>query len=163
MLGRPMPADRIRLVTSLAGITADDLAGGFFVGWPTPPSPAVHLAMLRGSEAVVLAVDQDVSPGTPGRVVGFVNAIGDGVLSAFVPLLEVLPAWQGQGIGSDLVRRLLETLGPRYAIDLVCDDDVVPFYEHLGLSRYTAMIRRDRGAIMTAADRFPGEHPRDDP
>lgn len=157
------PADRVRYALDLDGIEPSDLAGGFFVGWPTPPTPAVHLAMLHGSEAVVLAIDDSVAPGTPGRVVGFVNAIGDGVLSAFVPLLEVLPAWQGQGIGSALVRRLLDALGPRYTIDLVCDDDLVPFYERLGLSRYTAMIRRDRGAIMTAAGRFHGEAGSDDP
>jgi GNAT superfamily N-acetyltransferase len=163
MLARPMTDGRIRYVTSLDGITADDLAGGFWVGWPTPPTPAVHLASLRGSEAVVLAIDDGSAAGTPGRVVGFVNAIGDGVLAAFVPNLEVLPAWQGQGIGSELVRRLLDALGPRYVVDLVCDDDLVPFYERLGLSRYTAMIRRDRRAIMTAADRFPADPATDTP
>jgi ribosomal protein S18 acetylase RimI-like enzyme len=147
--------DAVHYQTTLDDLTPRDLAGGFFVGWPTPPTPAVHLAMLRGSEAVVLAVAEDVPPGSPGRVVGFVNAVGDGVLSAYVPLLEVLPAWQGRGIGSELVRRLLEALGPRYMVDLVCDDDLVPFYERLGLSRSISMIRRDRRAIMTAIDRFP--------
>ena len=153
---------RVRYVTSLDGITAEDLAGGFWVGWPTPPTPAVHLAALRGSEAFVLAIDDAAAPGTPGRVIGCINAIGDGVLAAFVPNLEVLPAWQGRGIGSELVRRLFDALGPRYAIDLVCDDDLVPFYERLGLRHYTAMIRRDRRAIMTAADRFPNDAATDD-
>ena len=153
----------VRYVTSLEGITSGDLAGGFWVGWPTPPTPTVHLAMLRGSEVVVLALDDATPTGSPGRVVGFVHAIGDGVLSAFVPNLEVLPAWQGQGIGSELVRRLLDALGPRYVVDLVCDDDVVPFYERLGLSRYTAMIRRDRSAIMTATGRFAEDAGTDDP
>lgn len=161
----------VRYQTGIDGIVAGDLAGGFFVGWPMPPSPELHLAMLRGSEAVVLAIDDAVGAGAPGRVVGYVQAIGDGVLSAFIPNLEVLPDWQGQGIGSELVRQVLDVLGPRYSVDLVCDDDLVPFYERLGLSRYTAMIRRDRRAIMTAADRFPdqaaGDHPqearRDDP
>ena len=153
----------VRYATSLEGITTEDLAGGFWVGWPTPPTPAVHLAMLRGSEAVVLAIDDQMPAGSPGRVVGFVNAIGDGVLAAHLPLLEVLPAWQGQGIGSELVRRVLDALGPRYMVDLVCDDDVVPFYERLGLSRYGAMIRRDRGAIMTALGSFPGDASGDDP
>ena len=149
--------------TSLEGIRVDDLAGGFWVGWPTPPTPAVHLSMLRGSEAIALAIDDQTPAGTPGRVVGFVNAVGDGVLAAYVPCLEVLPAWQGRGIGSELMRRVLDALGPRYMVDLVCDDDVVPFYERLGLSRYGAMIRRDRGAIMSASSRDPGDAGADDP
>jgi hypothetical protein len=32
-------------------------------------------------------------------------------------------------------------------VDLVCDDDIVPFYERLGFVRHGAMIRRDRSAI----------------
>jgi ribosomal protein S18 acetylase RimI-like enzyme len=132
----------IRYTDSLDGIGPDDLQG-FWVGWPTPPSPAVHHRMLAGSEAIVLAVDDDAG----GRVVGFVHAIGDGVLTAFIPSLEVLPEYQGRGIGSELVRRLLAGLEGRYSVDLVCDDDVVPFYERLGLQRWGAMIVRDRGAI----------------
>jgi GNAT superfamily N-acetyltransferase len=117
----------------------------------------MHLAMLHGSEAVVLAIDDDATAGSPGRVVGFVNAVGDGVLAAYVPCLEVLPGWQGRGIGSELVRRVLDALGPRYIVDLACDEDVVPFYERLGFVPYRAMIRRDRVAIMTASGRFPAE------
>ena len=132
----------VRYTTSLEGITARDLAGGYWVGWPTPPTPDQHLALLQGSEVVVLAIDD----GT-GRVVGFVTAIGDGVLAAYLPLLEVLPAWQGQGIGSELVRRVLAELDPRYMVDLVCDEDLVPFYERLGFTPYRGMLRRDRSAI----------------
>ena len=115
----------VRYTTTLDGITEDDLRGGFWVGWPDPPTAGMHLAMLRGSEAVVLAIDDEATPGAP-RVVGFVNAVGDGVLAAYLPCLEVLPAWQGQGIGSELVRRVLAAVEPRYMVDLVCDDDVVP-------------------------------------
>jgi ribosomal protein S18 acetylase RimI-like enzyme len=132
----------IRYTDTLEGITPDDLQG-FWVGWPTPPSPAVHHRMLEGSEAIVLAVDD----GADRRVVGFIHAIGDGVLTAFIPSLEVLPDYRGQGIGSELVRRLLARLEGRYSVDLVCDEDVVPFYERLGLQRWGAMIVRHRGAI----------------
>jgi GNAT superfamily N-acetyltransferase len=135
----------VRYTTSLDGIEEADLTGGFWVGWPAPPTPAAHLALLRGSEAVVLALGGD------GQVIGFVTAVGDGILAASIPLLEVLPAWQGQGIGSELVRRILDVLGPRYMVDLVCDEDLVPFYERLGLTPFRAMIRRDRAAI-------PGPH-----
>ena len=153
----------VRYTTSLEGIGAADLAGGFWVGWPTPPSPERHLDVLRGSEVVVLALDGAAAPGTPGRVVGFVTAIGDGVLAASIPLLEVLPAWQGQGIGSELVRRVLATLDPRYMIDLVCDEDLVGFYERLGFTPYRAMIRRDRAAIMTRPGRYSGDDVADHP
>jgi ribosomal protein S18 acetylase RimI-like enzyme len=132
----------VRFAASLDGVAEADLAGGFWVGWATPPSPAMHLAMLRGSEAIVLAIDE-----VTGQVVGFVNAVGDGVLAAYVPCLEVLPAWQRRGIGSELVRRLLAGLSPRYMVDLVCDEDVEPFYQRLGFVPYRAMIRRDRQAI----------------
>ena len=55
----------VRYQTGIDGIVAGDLAGGFFVGWPMPPSPELHLAMLRGSEAVVLAIDDAVGAGAP--------------------------------------------------------------------------------------------------
>jgi GNAT superfamily N-acetyltransferase len=122
----------------LDGVTADRLGGGFFEGWPDPPTPERHLGHLQGCEAVELAVDE----GT-GDVVGFVSAVGDGGMVAFVPLLEVLPAWRGQGIGTELMRRLLDRLRDRYSIDLVCDEDVVPFYERLdGMPGRAVMWRR---------------------
>lgn len=68
---------------SAAGIRSDQLTGGFFVGWPSPPTAERHLDILRGSDAVVMAIDDDA-------VVGYATAISDGVLSAFIPLLEVL-------------------------------------------------------------------------
>ena len=71
----------VRYTTSLEGIKADALDGGFWVGWPTPPTADQHLAILQGSEVVVLAIDDET-----GRVVGFVTAVGDGVLAAYLPL-----------------------------------------------------------------------------
>ena len=36
------------------------------------------------------------------------NRSATGFLTAFIPGLEVLPAYQGQGIGSELMRRILD-------------------------------------------------------
>ena len=126
----------ITYTTSLANITADHLRGGFFVGWPHPPSPETHLRVLQGSAYVVLVRDGE-------NVVGYITAITDGVLAAYIPHLEVLKSYQGQGIGTELVRRMFDQLKQIYMIDLICDTDVQPFYDRLGMVRYTGMIKRN--------------------
>lgn len=126
----------ITYTTSLTDLTADYLRGGFFAGWPNPPTPETHLKLLHGSDHVILARDGD-------QVIGYITAISDGVLAAYIPHLEVLPAYRGQGIGSELVRRMLDNLRHLYMIDLMCDTDVQPFYERLGMRRYSGMIYRN--------------------
>lgn len=98
--------------TSLEGIASDALRGGFFDGWPNPPTPETHLRLLQGSDYVMLALDEG-----SGTVVGFITAISDGVLSAYIPLLEVLPAYQRRGIGAELVRRMLAQLTHLYMVE----------------------------------------------
>ena len=96
--------------SDLQGITPERMEG-FFVGWPNPPAPITLLRILQGSAHVELALDD-----LTGQVVGFINAISDGVLVAYVPLLEVLPAYQGQGIGATLVNRMLARLSHRMVV-----------------------------------------------
>ena len=101
------------------GIRADDLAG-FFDGWPSPPSAQSLLRILGNSALAAFALDGP-------RVVGFVNALSDGELAIYIPLLEVRHSHQGLGIGSGLVRRVLTHFESAYMIDVVCDPDVAPF------------------------------------
>ena len=119
-------------------ITADQLRGGFFEGWPTPPQPDAHLRILQGSYAVVLVLDD-----TTNEVIGFITAISDGVSAAYIPHLEVLSSYRGQGIGGELTQRMLERLRHLYMVDLVCDPDVQPFYARLGMHPYSAMVHRN--------------------
>jgi ribosomal protein S18 acetylase RimI-like enzyme len=141
-----MSASKVEYRDSAAGIVPGQLTG-FFVGWPNPPSPETHLRLLEGSDVAILAFDTDAQ-----RVVGYITALTDHVLMAYISSLEVLPAWQGNGIGSDLVRRVLDRLGHIYAIDLLCDDNVLGFYERLGLARAT-------GALVRRYDRQSGTEP----
>jgi GNAT superfamily N-acetyltransferase len=124
----------IRYVDTLDGLTKEALRG-FFVGWSHPRTPEEHLGILEGSDCVVLAVEDD-------RVVGFVTALSDGVQSAFIPLLEVLPKYRGRGIGTGLMHRMLEKLAPIPAIDLTCDPELRPFYGRLGMVPSVGMIVR---------------------
>ena len=129
----------VHYTESLTGIEPEQLAGGFFEEWPNPPSPETHLRILQGSSHVVLAIDERSADG-----VGFVTAISDGVLSAYIPLLEVLPDYRHQGIGQELMRRMLATLRDLYMVDLLCDPELQPFYQQLGMSPATGMLIRSR-------------------
>jgi ribosomal protein S18 acetylase RimI-like enzyme len=120
----------------IAGITAQQLTG-FFEGWPTPPSPETHLRILKGSSEVIIAREGE-------EIVGFITAITDGVLCAYIPLLEVKGSHRSQGIGKELVRLMLLKLSDYYMVDLTCDSALRPFYVSQGMSALTAMSIRNR-------------------
>ena len=127
----------VQYVYTSEGIAPQQIQG-FFEGWPDPPSPETHLRLLTNSDQVVLAVDSN-----SGDVIGFITAISDNVLSAYIPLLEVRPEYRGRGIGRELVRRMLDRLSSLYMIDLSCDPDLQPFYASLGMHPATGMMVRN--------------------
>ncbi|MGE7749869.1 GNAT family N-acetyltransferase [Lysinibacillus fusiformis] len=119
---------------------SSDMLKGFFVDWPNPPSPQTHLKLLENSSKVVMALDEQSN-----QIVGFITAISDGVLSAYIPFLEVLPAYKSKGIGKELINRMLIELQYIYMIDLCCDDDLVPLYEKFGMMKSNGMLIRNYG------------------
>jgi len=127
----------IKYSTSLQNISQERLKG-FFVGWSSPPSPETHLRILKGGYKVVIAIDD-----TSNQIIGFINAISDGVLSAYISLLEVLPDYQGQGIGQELVGLMLEELKDLYMIDLLCDKELQGFYKKVGMYEAFGMSIRN--------------------
>ncbi|MBD3236593.1 MAG: GNAT family N-acetyltransferase [Candidatus Eisenbacteria bacterium] len=123
--------------STVEGITPEQLAG-FFEGWPMPPTPETHRRILAASDRVELAVDA-----ASGVVVGFVTAISDGILSAYIPLLEVRRDYRRRGIGRELMRRILARLGDLYMVDLICDAERRPFYRALGMRDAAGMMIRN--------------------
>jgi ribosomal protein S18 acetylase RimI-like enzyme len=130
----------IRYASSLEGIAPEQMQG-FFVGWKHPFPPEEHLRMLAGSDLAQVAIDDETN-----RVVGFVAALTDGVQGAFITLLEVLPEYQGQGVGQALMAQMLERLSHIQTIELMCDPELVPFYERFGMKPSSGMVLRRREA-----------------
>jgi ribosomal protein S18 acetylase RimI-like enzyme len=132
-----MQVNMTTYVHTLEYISPEQLEG-FFEGWPNPPSKEMHFKLLQNSDQVVLAIDE-----SSNQVVGFITAITDHVLSAYIPFVEVLTAYQGQGIGKKLVMLMLDRLKDMYMIDLLCDEEFQLFYENLGMSKAKGMMIRN--------------------
>lgn len=127
----------IKYVNSLDNINEENLQG-FFVGWTNPPSMKKHMDLLRNSDYLWLAIEDST-----GEVIGFITAISDNVFSAYIPFLEVLPNYQHRGIGSQLVKLMLNTLKDLCMIDLLCDEELMPFYKVLGMFKSQGMMIRN--------------------
>ncbi|MCE9580922.1 MAG: GNAT family N-acetyltransferase [Planctomycetes bacterium] len=111
----------------------------FFADWKSPPGRARREALLSGSDVVVSARED-------GKLVGLLTAISDGALHALITILKVLPSHRHRGIGTDLLKKAMEELGPIYDVTLISDSQVAPFYEPHGFRPGFSMTRRDLGA-----------------
>jgi ribosomal protein S18 acetylase RimI-like enzyme len=87
---------------------------------------------------MIIAIDDKTN-----QVIGFITAISDGILSAYIPFLEVLPEYKNKGIRKELVDRMLKELDDIYMIDLCCDDDLIPYYDKFGMTKTSGMILRN--------------------
>lgn len=126
----------IEYITDLNKIEPKDLKG-FFAGWKKPLTEYEHFEILKNSSYFVIAYDTNKS-----KVVGFINALSDNVNFAFIPMIEVLHEYQHQGIGSNLMRRMLKLLDNITCIDLTCDEEMQSFYEQFGMMKSNGMIIR---------------------
>lgn len=137
--------DRSVYLTTDTNELADLAVEGFFVGWPTKPSETQLRESILGADKAILAID-----GSAKCLVGYITAITDHALCAYLPFLEVLPTYQSQGLGKALMERMLSELGDLYMTDLVCDKEVAGFYKKAGFESWHAMIRRNPNSLKGA-------------
>jgi GNAT superfamily N-acetyltransferase len=109
---------------------------GFFVGWPSPPNKSVLKKILKNSQFIQMAIIEN-------KLIGFVNALSDFTLTAYIPLLEVLPEYKRKGVGTTLIEKIKLDLKDFYMIDICCDEDVIPFYKNLGFKQGHSMSHRN--------------------
>jgi ribosomal protein S18 acetylase RimI-like enzyme len=129
----------INYQTDLQNIQPNDLKG-FFVGWKKSPNSAKLWEILNNSQFKVLAISNIENE---LKVVGFVTALSDQVLTVYISLLEVLPAFQKMGIGKVLMSKMLELTKNFYMIDLVCDENLSDFYTKFAMKKQIAMTKRN--------------------
>ena len=137
-------------ITKETSVSIDDVLHLYqAVGWTNYTNqPQMLEQSLAHSLAIYFARDGE-------KIVGLVRLVGDGFSSVFVQDLIVLPSYQRQGIGSDLMKEALGDYKDAYQVQLVTDqtEKTLGFYRSLGfetLSTYdcTGMILVDRKKLQ---------------
>lgn len=85
-------------------------------------------AMLRHADLVVTARDAD------GLLVGISRAITDFSYCCYLSDLAVDAAFQGQGIGRELIRRTHEAAGAGTTLILLAAPAAKTYYPHIGMT-----------------------------
>ena len=107
------------------------------VGWESGNYPDRLYKALTSCETVITAWDGE-------KLVGLINAIDDGGMTAYVHYLLVLPEYQGRGVGRTLTEMTREKYKDFFYFFLVAEHKpLVNYYEKLG---FAAMSER---TIMT--------------
>jgi ribosomal protein S18 acetylase RimI-like enzyme len=96
--------------------------------WSSVEKPGLLHKALLASHSLVSAWDGS-------KLVGLGNAISDGYLVVYYPHLLVHPEYQGRGIGTELMRRLMARYDGFHQHMLVADGRALDFYRKCGFER----------------------------
>ena len=106
------------------------------VGWTNyTTNPTMLQNALEHSLFILTARDEE------GKLIGFLRAVGDGYSILYIQDIIVLPEFQRQGIGTQLLLQTLEYFNEVYQIILTTNNELktIAFYESNGftaLSKY---------------------------
>ena len=96
------------------------------VGWTNyTTNPTMLKNALEHSLFLISARDED------GKLIGFLRAVGDGYSILYIQDIIVLPEYQRQGIGTQLLHQTMEYFNEVYQIILTTDSELktIAFYE----------------------------------
>ena len=96
--------------------------------WSAAEKPDLLHKALRASHSLITAWDD-------ARVVGLGNSLSDGFLVVYYSHLLVLPEYQGRGIGTELMRRLMARYQGFHQHILIADGRALDFYRKCGFER----------------------------
>lgn len=116
------------------------------VGWTNYTARPEMLKVAYENSLLTLAAYEDKA------LVGIVRVVGDGASIVFIQDLLVRPEFQRKGIGTALMRAVLERYPAVYQMELMTDDTekTVAFYQSMGFQRAEslgcrAFLRMQRG------------------
>ena len=116
-------------ITKESSVSIDDVLHLYqAVGWTNyTHQPEMLEQSLAHSLAIYIARDGE-------EIVGLVRLVGDGFSSVFVQDLIVLPTYQRQGIGSNLMKEVLADYKGAYQVQLATEqtEKTLEFYRSLG-------------------------------
>lgn len=95
------------------------------VNWPLGEKPDKLQRAFSHSDKVITAWNGE-------KLVGLINSIADGSLTAYIPYLLVNPDYQKQGIGKTLLSMIASGYKSYERIVLLTEKDTVDFYKKCG-------------------------------
>jgi len=95
------------------------------VQWSSGNYPDKLQIAIRNSDKVISAWDG-------GKLVGLINALSDGIMTAYFHYLLVRPEYQSKGIGERLVTTILSEYKDYARKVLIAYDKEIPFYQKCG-------------------------------
>lgn len=95
------------------------------VSWDSGNYPDLLQLAIRNSHQVISAWEKD-------RLIGLMNSISDGAMTAYFQYLLVRPQYQGQGIGTKLVKQMLTEYKDYARKVLIAYEKEFDFYKACG-------------------------------
>jgi len=95
------------------------------VDWSSGNYPDKLVIAMKNSSSVFTAWDNN-------KLVGLVNVLSDGIMTAYVHYLLIMPEYQRIGIGKKLIKMVSENYNDYLRIVLIAYDKEIEFYKHCG-------------------------------
>lgn len=136
----------IKYINSCKNVNWEEVANIIeIVDWGNRPVESLRLSFEKSS-FTWFAYDGE-------KLVGFGRSVDDGYYYAWIVDLAVLPEYQGQGIGSEILKKLETDLKPFITTMLTAAPGKGGFYEKLGWLKQTAayIFPRSKGQVNAFA------------
>ena len=97
------------------------------VNWSSGNYPEKLVKAMENSSSVFSAWNGD-------KLVGLINILDDGIMTAYAHYLLITPEYQHIGIGENLVKLVADKYKDYLRIILIAYDKEIGFYEHCGFT-----------------------------